>query len=593
MPGTPVGSDALVEQAWQQAYLDPQRALAIGRHIVELGAAGNAGYGWLHVALAEVRGGTLEAVDEALPRARAALQAADDRRGLGLCDEVQAIALRRRDDFAASLALQTDIDGRSGIAWTDHDRFLAHNSRAITCKLLGRVDDALRHYYSALDAARRTGWGGAVATVLANLGGYHQDQYNLDDARTLSEQALQTSRALGARATVGVAAANLIIIHHACGATDQVRAMADFLRNHPDELMPGALERFPLPLALAALDAGDLATARQALERGAVTVVGDGDALAFWSWLQARWLLASGDPAAARQRVEATLAQRERSRVHDQPYDLMQLLRAAADACEQLGDLAAALAFTRRAHAVYESLVGRSARARLVALRVGHELAAAQRERDVALQSHRVADDDRRRLSELNRALESKIAETERLHQQLREQALRDPLTGLNNRRHFFAVAPGQVELARRQNGVLCVVLLDLDHFKAVNDSFGHQAGDAVLQRFSRLLTQTLRRSDVVCRHGGEEFVALMPAVDLAGAQTTLQRLLEVCRQPYTTDEGKSLPPCTFSAGVAVFPAHGGTLDQLLTRADRALYEAKRSGRARITPARLSGFGSL
>jgi diguanylate cyclase (GGDEF)-like protein len=224
-------------------------------------------------------------------------------------------------------------------------------------------------------------------------------------------------------------------------------------------------------------------------------------------------------------------------------------------------------------------------------LQVRHEVSSAQRERDAAMQSQRLAEADRTRLEELNRVLRAKVAETERLHEQLRDQALRDPLTGLYNRRHLFGVAPGMVELARRQGKSLSVVLLDLDHFKTINDDHGHGTGDAVLNRFASALTQTVRRSDVVCRHGGEEFVVVMPDIGQHGARATLQRLLESC-QALTAKSG-DLPVCTFSAGVAEFPVHGGTLDQLLTRADHALYAAKASGRARIEDAWLSAFGGI
>lgn len=584
----------LVEQAWQQCYLDPRRALALGRRVIELAAAdasvGDAvlAYGWLHVALAEVRVGDPAVAQSALAQARPLFAVAAQARGSALCDEVQAILLRRDGDYAGSLRLHDDVDARTGIAWTHHDRFIGHNSRAITHKLLGQTDSALHHFYAALDAARATGWSGAVVAALGNLGGYHHDLYNLEDARALCEQALQAGRAVGARPSIMTAAANLIMIYHATGQTVQVQAMVDFLHQHADELLPDALHRFPLPLALAALDRGDIDVAQSYLDQGAVSGVADGDALVAWAWLQARCALAHGDAGRARTVVENTLAHRAASRISDQPYDLMELHRAGADACERLGELACALDYTRRAQAVYEDLVGRSARARYIALQVSQELATTQRERDLALQSHRTAEDDRRRLAELNAALEAKIAETERLHERLRDQALRDPLTGLHNRRYLFEVAPGMVERARRLGSNLCVVLLDLDHFKAVNDNFGHDTGDAVLLRFSQLLTRTVRRSDIVCRHGGEEFVVVMPDIGAAGARSTLQRLLESCR---ALSPSGNLPTCTFSAGLVEFPGHGGTLDQLLTRADRAMYAAKNGGRARIEQG--SAFGNL
>ena len=211
----------------------------------------------------------------------------------------------------------------------------------------------------------------------------------------------------------------------------------------------------------------------------------------------------------------------------------------------------------------------------------------------MAIVSRRTAEQDRQETAELNAALQAQIAETEMLHGKLREQALRDPLTGLHNRRYLFEMAPALLELARRQGKTLSVVLLDLDHFKLLNDTYGHQAGDLVLQRFSGLLMQMLRRSDIVCRYGGEEFVAVMPDIDAQGTESMLNRLL-LAFQAHGTEKGRRrLPGGSFSAGIAMFPRYGTTLEQLLSRADRGLYAAKNHGRARIELAPRTGFGAL
>jgi len=385
----------------------------------------------------------------------------------------------------------------------------------------------------------------------------------------------------------------VIVTYHAAGLYGEARAMAGYLLDHESELLPGALKRHTLSLALAHLGVGDIDEAQRYLDHGAVAAMGDGDGIALWAWLQARCHLARGEAARAREVAESTLQDRVAKQQADTPYEHMQLLNTAADACEALDDSRAALAFVRRAHKVYEQLVGRSAKARYLALQANHELAQAQRERDIARDSHRSVEDDRRRLVQLNQALQAQVQETEMLHARLREQALRDPLTSLHNRRYLFEMAPGLLDLARRQASPLCVVLVDLDHFKLLNDTYGHHAGDAVLQRFATLLAQMLRRSDVVCRHGGEEFVAVMPDIDADGAQAMLTRLL-VAYQAQQQELGRRrLPSCSFSAGIAVFPTHGSSLEQLLSRADRALYSAKARGRARIEQMPMTDFGTI
>jgi diguanylate cyclase (GGDEF)-like protein len=583
---------SLIARAWELCYLDPLAARDIGRQLIEQGGDAAAD-GWLQVALAEVRVGDATLADDALKRARAAFEQRADVAGLALCDEVLSIALRRAGDYAGSARLHAAQDACTGLPRSAMHDFIAHNSRAITAKLQGHAETAIRHFYAAIDAAKRTGWIGPRITSLSNLGGYHQDLFNLEDARLLSEEALAAAREAGARQIVLTSATNLIIIYHAAGLFPQARAMTEFLLTHGDELVPGALRRYALPMALGHLSVGEIDAALRFLEPGAVGAVADGDGMTFWAWLKARCLLAQGDAAGAREVAERTLQHRRQARLSDQPYDLMSLHRVLADACERSGDAVAALSYLRESQATYEQLVGRSARTRYVALQITHQLAEAQRERDLAVDSRRSAEDDRRRLVEVNAALQAKVAETEMLHAKLREQALRDPLTGLHNRRYLFEMAPGLLELARRQGTTLCVVLMDLDHFKLLNDTYGHAAGDLVLQRFSTLLTQMLRRSDVVVRHGGEEFVAVMPDIDGEGAQAMLVRLLESFQSQQPELGRRRLPRGSFSAGIALFPRHGNTLEQLLSRADRGLYAAKNHGRARIELAPRTGFGTL
>jgi diguanylate cyclase (GGDEF)-like protein len=587
----------LINQAWELSYLDPTRAMELGRRVVALTRhepeSVNAGFGWLHVALAEVRIGDKAVAAEAAAHARSVFEHTAHARGQALADEVLAIYQRRIGNFVASGALHDGIDALAERNYTDHDQFIAHNSRAITCKHLGRIDDALRHFYAAHAAAKRTGWRGPEILALGNLGGFHMDLFNLDDARHLCEEAMRLAREAGVRQTVATTAANLIVVHHASGHPDQARAMLEFMLQHSHEMLPGALERHPVPMALGCFDAGDIDNAQRYLDRGAITLAGDGDATTFWSWLQARCHLARGDANAARATLEPVIQAVEQQGMGAQPYDLLQLYRVAAETHEQLGELGVALSHTRRAQTHYEDLVGRSARARYIALEVAHEVDAARQERDEAVASRDTAEDDRRRLAAVNRQLQAKIAETESLQAQLKEQALRDPLTGLHNRRYLFETAPRLLDLTARQGGHLCLVVIDLDRFKTLNDSYGHQAGDEVLKAFAELVQTRLRRTDVVCRHGGEEFVIVMPDISLNGAEIMLARLLEAFSALRLSTSRHALPGTTFSAGVAVFPRHGDTLDMLLQRADKALYAAKDAGRARIEVAQMTGFSTL
>jgi diguanylate cyclase (GGDEF)-like protein len=601
-PSAVAGPDERIARLWELCYLDPAAAHTLACSLTGAGGV-LAATAWLHVGLYNARFGDIPACNQALTQARAGFDArleTNDAAGLAahtsaqaLCDEAAGIAVRRSGNYEASALLQAQVDARQGLVRDAMHRFVAHNSRAITAKLQGRTDAALRHIYAAMQAAKETGWAGPRITALSNLGGYQHDLFNLDDARVHSEQALALAREAGVRQVVTIAGINLVVIYYAAGEAQQARAMVEFLVNHPQEQAPGMLDRFKVNLALGHLCVGEIDAALAYLQSSADAGIGDGDGMANWTWVMGRCLLARQDAAGARALLERFVEGRRRSKRQDLPFDAMELNRVLADACEQLGDAQAALQCVRQAQTLYEQLVGRSARARFIALEVSHELEQAQRERDAAVASQHDAESDRRRLAELNTALQAKIDETAMLHAQLSEQALRDPLTGLHNRRYLFEVAPGMLELARRQNSPLCVVLLDLDHFKLLNDTFGHAAGDQVLQRFAKLLTEMLRRSDVVSRHGGEEFVAVMPDIDAEGAQAKIEQLL-LAFQAAPTDTGrKRMPRGSFSAGIAVFPKHGSSLEQLLLRADRGLYAAKHQGRARVELAPKTGFGTL
>lgn len=186
------------------------------------------------------------------------------------------------------------------------------------------------------------------------------------------------------------------------------------------------------------------------------------------------------------------------------------------------------------------------------------------------------------RLQELNQALEARVGERttelQTLNAQLEQLALTDGLTGLPNRRAFVDVARREFARSQRHRRPLAVAMCDLDHFKSVNDHYGHQVGDAVLQRFVAVTTGMIRASVTMARYGGEEFVFLVPETMLSGAVTLMERIRQALRAE-AIDIGQGTIRITASFGVAMLMADDKDLDQLLGRADRALYEAKAGGR--------------
>jgi len=168
-------------------------------------------------------------------------------------------------------------------------------------------------------------------------------------------------------------------------------------------------------------------------------------------------------------------------------------------------------------------------------------------------------------------------------HAELQRQATTDALTGIPNRRHFFERLEAECERFKRYGHPMCVAMMDLDHFKRINDGFGHAAGDTVLRHFALQLNAHVRAEDIASRIGGEEFALLLPETEMEGAVEVTERL----RRSLAAEVLDTVEPgfqYTFSAGVAMLPlSEGAGPEQLMREADEMLYAAKRAGRNRTT----------
>lgn len=184
-------------------------------------------------------------------------------------------------------------------------------------------------------------------------------------------------------------------------------------------------------------------------------------------------------------------------------------------------------------------------------------------------------------LLELLAAHAAKALDNTRLFAELQRLAIIDDLTGLFNRRHFFEVARLEFERARRYQRSLSIIMMDIDHFKDVNDSLGHLVGDAVLQIVAERCKQNMRETDVIGRYGGEEFVLLMPETSADGANMVAERLRVAIGDTPITTHGETVR-ITISIGLAILVGDCKDLDQLIQMADAALYAAKRGGRNTI-----------
>ena len=214
--------------------------------------------------------------------------------------------------------------------------------------------------------------------------------------------------------------------------------------------------------------------------------------------------------------------------------------------------------------------------AQLAALAIDNASLFASAQKELA-QKFRAEDE----LRNANQVLKFQLEAIENLQSELREQAIRDPLTGLYNRRYLTEALEREFARARRESYPISFVMIDIDHFKDINDSFGHPAGDAILQRLATLILSQTRIGDIVCRYGGEEFLVVLPNVssEIAYQITERWRLSFMgLTLPLTLGARKA----TISCGISIFPEHGEGGAVLISLADKAMYQAKAAGRNRV-----------
>jgi diguanylate cyclase (GGDEF)-like protein len=179
-----------------------------------------------------------------------------------------------------------------------------------------------------------------------------------------------------------------------------------------------------------------------------------------------------------------------------------------------------------------------------------------------------------RALRDANSLLENRVAEIEQLQGKLREQTIRDYLTGLFNRRYLDETIEREIARAKRDRSQLSVVMIDIDHFKSINDTYGHEAGDTVLIELGTLLMKNSRSSDIACRHGGDEFVIVMPNASPEDALKRADEWRQIFeRKRFTSNERRFAT--TLSMGIASYPLHASSPKGLFQAADQALYQSK------------------
>jgi two-component system, cell cycle response regulator len=302
------------------------------------------------------------------------------------------------------------------------------------------------------------------------------------------------------------------------------------------------------------------------------------------SGTQGRILLID-DRAASHERIAATLAKEQTVEVETDPNDA--LFRAA----EGRYDLVIVSLDLEN----YDGLrlcsqlrsLDRTRNVPILAIVEGENNARLVRGLDVGVNDYLQRPIDKNELLARVRTQIRRKRYTERLRDNVQfsiEMAITDPLTGLYNRRYMESHLGSLLQQAAARKKPLTVLVLDIDYFKAINDSYGHDAGDEVLREFATRIRKSIRGIDLACRYGGEEFVVVMPETDLAVATMVAERLRRrIATEPFPVQQSARSIEVTISVGLSALGPNDDAAD-ILKRADRALYRAKRDGRNRVVP---------
>jgi diguanylate cyclase (GGDEF)-like protein len=577
-------------RAWRLLHVDAPRCLAEANRALTRAQADDDRHGEALARLAlGFHGLYFAAPAEAgleLRAAAAGFAAAGDRAGEILAIAGQARALWRSGEADAAMALLLPLRDEGLALLRNEQRAVLLNAIAGCFSAQRDSERAFAYMYEALRGAGPKRGHGFDAALHCNLSHELMELGDHEQALAQIELGLARCEGLANVRLRGVLHINRIVVLIEQGRPEPAQADVDWLI--AVDATPAGRGTRALHFetqALARLKVGRTADTRALLERATAlepTLLPDEQV----ELAVARALLAAaeGRPDEARALLAACTAPdgaAPRAGLRAQALVAEEWSRLL----EQQGASAAALAQLRRWQALNAERSRRASRARVQAAALQTELLTLQHRLEETHARQRATERARAELVLANRALSRQIEQVQALQAALREQATQDALTGLANRRHLNDTLPGLLALALRERAPLAVAVIDLDHFKQINDAHGHPVGDRVLAAFGRLLREQLRASDQAFRYGGEEFCVLMPRTTAAAAHGKLEQLLAAWQAQAHEHDGGVLRGLSFSAGVADSAGVPPSPQQLLTAADHALLAAKRAGRATVREA--------
>jgi len=576
----------LARKSWRLQYRDSQRSLCLADQALEKAVASTdlAAEGWARLARGfyRMRYATPNEAKQELTNAQRCFETTHDRPGQILATVGIARCVWLAGKYYDSLDMVLPLRGEGLQILKQEERGMLLNVIAGCYSALGQSAEAFAYMYQALRETSPARNHGFDVVLYCNLA---HELYLLGDyAEALSyvEEGIERCARLANANALSVLLINRVVcltdLNRPQEAIVDVRRLLDL---PADASGRGSTEAAFEKLAIAALRAGDLSLGTELVERAvdALSRAATPEERIELAVAEAELLRAHGRLSEAAMRLEQALplpAEGLSLRVRCMFFQLL------GDVHERGGNTALALEHMRTWQQLHLERAQNASEARYQAASLRSELLRLQHERDEIDARRRNTERAKAELEAMNQKLSQKVSEVESLQAALKEQAVCDFLTGLFNRRYLNDVLPSMLALAQRDREPLAVAIIDLDHFKAVNDRHGHLAGDMLLAAFGDLLAKRIRKSDVACRYGGEEFCLLLPRTDAHAARRKLDTLLRAWRNAVFNIETGTLSGNTFSAGVADSRSVSGPVEMLLKAADDCVLEAKRRGRDRV-----------
>ncbi len=572
--------------SWQSAMAchltRPERAFELARQAfsgaIGQGDAHAAAWSQLTRALAGYRliGANLDTVELDFAEAGVRMDSLGDTRGLRLCSLATAALLSMQGNWKEALAHYEELVGSFDLDALDEDNFYVFIGLSTCHVYCGNLAEGLRFGYAGVQHAQQLGLTAQEVIMCLPLGVALLAARDVEESAMLFGTAERLCETIDSPTLLKTVRINRAIALRRLQRFSEARQLVQLVLDEPAPLIGGQ----PFAHYTAAelnIQLGELTEAEKHLDI-------------------ARTLNSGPDVALLDVAKMAFISGLLASRNNDDQHAMQELGRAA-----ELLPSVSAWRFSDR-NVVYEELAtvfarqGRFQDAYLMQRRCGEEylynVDVLNRVRHFSMQlrneMNRVQAElkrttqERLHLQSEHRDLRNEIDRTAQEAASLKAAATTDVLTGLPNRRYLDEVLPNVLRLRQQTATPLAIAFIDLDHFKDVNDQFGHSMGDQVLRGFGELAMTATRSADVIGRYGGEEFCIAMVGCGPDAAAKRLQTLLDMFSQLQFTSDSQSLDGITFSAGVAIYPEDGVELEHLLAAADRRLYNAKRAGRARV-----------